>query len=121
MAKRTHVELTDDIDESDGPAVRTVTFAWMGTDYEIDLNEPHREEFALAVGRYLQYARSAKSKAGKSRSRTEAQRAGTKAIRSWAITNGHNLSDKGRIPAKVIDAYWDAMKETTGTENSGQG
>ena len=31
--------------------------------------------------------------------------ADTKAIREWAQANGHDVSDRGRIPATVIDAY----------------
>ncbi|MGH8918096.1 MAG: histone-like nucleoid-structuring protein Lsr2, partial [Actinomycetes bacterium] len=27
------------------------------------------------------------------------------AIREWARKNGYNVSDRGRIPAEVLDAY----------------
>ncbi|WP_439111984.1 Lsr2 family DNA-binding protein [Gordonia alkanivorans] len=29
----------------------------------------------------------------------------TKAIREWARENGYDVSDRGRIPADVMDAY----------------
>lgn len=31
--------------------------------------------------------------------------ADTKAIREWARANGYDVSDRGRIPADVMDAY----------------
>lgn len=31
--------------------------------------------------------------------------ADTKAIREWARENGYDVSDRGRIPADVMDAY----------------
>ena len=31
--------------------------------------------------------------------------ANTKAIREWAQANGYDVSDRGRIPADVADAY----------------
>ena len=30
------------------------------------------------------------------------------AIRDWARKNGHNVSDRGRIPASVVNAYEEA-------------
>jgi hypothetical protein len=30
------------------------------------------------------------------------------AIREWARKNGHNVSDRGRIPASVVNAYEEA-------------
>jgi hypothetical protein len=30
------------------------------------------------------------------------------AIRDWARRNGHQVSDRGRIPASVVSAYEDA-------------
>lgn len=29
----------------------------------------------------------------------------TKAIRDWARTNGYDVSDRGRIPSDVMEAY----------------
>ncbi|WP_158854172.1 histone-like nucleoid-structuring protein Lsr2 [Saccharothrix deserti] len=39
---------------------------------------------------------------GVAEARTKEQ---TKAIREWARSNGHELSDRGRIPAHVIEAF----------------
>lgn len=113
MAKRATVSLSDDLDGSEGPGVRTVMFGWQGTEYEIDLNESHREDFALAIGRYLHAARHARP--GHPRTRTEAQRQRTRDIRRWAVAQGEQLQDRGRIPSRVIQRYWEAHKET-GTE-----
>jgi nucleoid-associated protein Lsr2 len=116
LAKRTTVELTDDLDGTKGPGVQTVKFGWLGIPYEVDLSERHREEFALKIGRYLQAGRPARARNPKSR--TDAQRAQSGAIRVWALANGLIRYDKGRISGAVIDAYWAAHEDTeTGTEH----
>ena len=66
-----------------------------------------------AFSRYVQSARkvgraggSRASGGGRSRAtggRMDREQAG--AIRDWARKNGHQVSDRGRIPASVVDAY----------------
>ena len=47
---------------------------------------------------------SAKAKAAR-KNTGKTPPADTKAIREWARENGYDVSDRGRIPANVIDAY----------------
>ena len=47
MAQRTQVLYVDDIDGSE--AEGTVRFGFGGTDYEIDLNKEHADQFTEAV------------------------------------------------------------------------
>jgi nucleoid-associated protein Lsr2 len=35
----------------------------------------------------------------------------TAAIREWARANGHNVSDRGRIPLEVAKAFEDAHRD----------
>jgi hypothetical protein len=113
MARKVQVILSDDLDE-DVPADETVSFSLDGTSYEIDLSDKNAEEMRDALSRYVQAARKVgrgggrASGAGKSRAtggggRMDREQAG--AIRDWARKNGHNVSDRGRIPASVVDAY----------------
>jgi hypothetical protein len=105
MAQKVQVILVDDLDG--GPAEETVSFSLDGIAYEIDLSEANaaklRDDFAPYVGN----ARKVGGRAPASRSR--ARRAGrdsrTSDIREWAKANGHQVSDRGRIPASVVDAY----------------
>ena len=113
MARKVQVILSDDLDDSI-PADETVTFALDGTTYEIDLSEKNAEQLRDAFGKYVQAARKVSSRgtrasgAGRSRAtggggRMDREQAG--AIRDWARKNGHEVSDRGRIPASVVEAF----------------
>ena len=114
MARKVQVILSDDLDE-DLPADETVSFSLDGTSYEIDLSDKNAKEMRDALSRYVQAARKV-GRGGRSSSsggsgtrgrgtggRMDREQAG--AIREWARKNGHAVSDRGRIPASVVDAY----------------
>ena len=111
MARKVQVILSDDLDENVS-ADETVSFALDGTNYEIDLSDKNAKEMREALSRYVQAARKVgrasgrASGGGRSRAtggRMDREQAG--AIRDWARKNGHQVSDRGRIPASVVDAY----------------
>lgn len=113
MARRIVHQLVDDIDGSvlEVGEGETVHFSLNGTSWEIDLNTEHAEELRAALQPYI----SAGRRAGSSNSpRSSSSGAGRKrparnpevaAIRAWANDNGYSLSERGRIPAPVIEAY----------------
>ena len=119
VAKREIVELTDDIDGTgiaDG-AGEAIDFSVNGVDYRIDLKDKNAKEFHRKLDYYIEHAervggrkRSAHSSAvldaaaaaGKPAKRDPEQ---TRAIREWANANGHEVSDRGRIPAAVVEAF----------------
>jgi len=106
MAKRTIVELVDDIDEtiiSDGTG-QTVSFGLHGTTYEIDLTHDHAAELEAALSLYIAKARRT---SGPTRKKPPAPRSKeqTQAIRAWAQENGYQLSDRGRIPADIEASF----------------
>ncbi|MCV2489705.1 Lsr2 family protein [Geodermatophilus sp. YIM 151500] len=111
MARKVQVILSDDLDESLS-ADETVSFALDGTSYEIDLAEKNAKELRETFSRYVSAARKVgrgsgrASGGGRSRAtggRMDREQAG--AIREWARKNGHAVSDRGRIPASVVEAY----------------
>jgi hypothetical protein len=111
MARKVQVILSDDLDEN-LPADETVSFALDGTNYEIDLAERNAKELRDAFAKYVGAARKVgrdtgrASGGGRSRAtggRMDREQAG--AIREWARKNGHAVSDRGRIPASVVEAY----------------
>jgi len=113
MARKVQVILSDDLDDSI-TADETVTFALDGTTYEIDLSERNAGELRDVLGKYVAAARKVSSRgtrasgAGRSRAtggggRMDREQAG--AIREWARKNGHEVSDRGRIPASVVEAF----------------
>src|SRR3954453_16707347 len=109
MARKVQVILSDDLDENLS-ADETVSFALDGTNYEIDLSDKNAQQMREAFSRYVQSARkvgravdSRASGGGRSRAtggRMDREQAG--AIRDWARKNGHQVSDRGRIPASVV-------------------
>jgi len=112
MAQKVQVLLVDDLDG--GEAEETVSFAVDGSSYEIDLSQKNAEELRDAFAKYVGAARKAgrssgsggrSSSAGRSRGSTAMDRDQAAAIRSWAKKQGLKVSDRGRIPASIIDQY----------------
>jgi hypothetical protein len=107
MAQKHIVRLVDDITGDD--AAETVTFALDGARYEIDLTADNaaqlRDTLAVYIASARRSARSGSRPAGAPRRGTRADREQTAAIREWARNNGHQIGDKGRIPAHIIEAY----------------
>lgn len=111
MAQKVQVLLVDDIDG--GEASETVGFALDGNNYEIDLSGKNatemRDSFAKYVGAARKIGRSSSS-SGRSGRRsggtsTAMDRDQAAAIRSWAKKRGLKVSDRGRIPATIIEQY----------------
>jgi hypothetical protein len=111
MARKVQVILSDDLDESLS-ADETVSFSLDGTNYEIDLADKNATEMREVFARYVSSARKVgrggnrASGGGRARAtggRMDREQAG--AIRDWARKNGHAVSDRGRIPASVVEAY----------------
>ena len=104
MKKTTKVvEVVDDLDGS--PADQTVRFAFNGASYEIDLNRAHFEEFAEAIQPYIKAGRKVGSTRRRGNAGNPTQRLENAKSRAWAKENGHNVSERGRIPAEVVEEY----------------
>ena len=110
MAKKTTVEIVDDISGEPlaDDAGRTVTFAFDGAQYEIDLTHAHAEELRDALEPWIHASRrvSAGSRSSSSASRGSSRASkDVQAIREWAAANGYQVATRGRIPANVVEAY----------------
>ncbi|MCW2525935.1 MAG: hypothetical protein JWM76_795 [Pseudonocardiales bacterium] len=108
MAKRVHVVLEDDLDGS--PAEETVSFGLDGSTYEIDLSSENAGNLRDALAQYVGAARkagtSSRARVGRPRSVVApVDREQIKAIRDWARRNGHQVSDRGRIAAPIVEAF----------------
>ena len=104
MAQKTIVTLLDDIDGSE--ATTTLSFAFDGKSYVIDLNDKNAAAFEKAIEPYLSAARRT-TPGAPSRGRRRADAGGPSAndIRAWAKENGLTVSERGRISQEVRDAY----------------
>jgi len=107
MARKTVIQLTDDIDGtpiSDG-AGRTVTFALDGIAYEIDLSDAHLAELHKSLTPYTTSGRRTGRKSSGAAGATKMDKAELTKIRKWARQNGHEVSDRGRVSSTIRDAY----------------
>jgi hypothetical protein len=111
MARQVITTLIDDLDGK--KADRTVEFALDGTSYTIDLSEANAGKLRKALDPFIaagtrvgrgNSVRSARP-SGVAAGRTAGSRDENKAIRDWAVRNGFEISERGRIPQSVSDAY----------------
>ncbi|GAA2007611.1 histone-like nucleoid-structuring protein Lsr2 [Microbacterium ulmi] len=113
MARRIVHQLVDDLDGTvlevgDG---ETVLFSLDGVAYEIDLSNQNAAALRDALGPFVDAGRTISSRAAASsgsssggrRRRTSQQDYGP--VRAWAKANGYTISDRGRVPASVLEAY----------------
>ena len=103
MAQKVTVVLEDDL--TGGPAEQTVRFALDGTDYEIDLSAKNAAAFGKQLAPYIEHARRAGRALSRRPGRTAAGRQRSGDIRAWAKDHGIAVSERGRIPASVVEQY----------------
>jgi len=110
MATRHIAQLIDDLDgtpleEGDG---KQITFSVEGRAYEIDLSDENADKFFEALTPFVNAARPAGSatapRAGRRATRAKSD-VDLGAVRQWARENGHTVSDRGRVPATIVEAY----------------
>jgi hypothetical protein len=105
MAQKVITQLVDDIDgkelkEGQG---ETVTFALDGTTYEIDLSNKNADAMRGAFQDYIAAGRKVSKASGSKRKAAGSSNAAE--VRAWAISNGHDVPERGRIPAAVREAF----------------
>ncbi len=103
MAQKITVALEDDLDG--GPADETLRFAFGGTEYEIDLSKKNAGKFRRQLAPYLEHARKAGRAQPRRGGRSAASRQRSSDIRAWARQQGISVSERGRIPASVVQQY----------------
>jgi hypothetical protein len=114
MAKRTVVQLTDDLDGKPIPDGKgeTIRFSLDRQDYEIDLTEKNAKALRDAIGKYVSAARRTAG-GGRGTGRGRSARAATaasreydpKAVRAWAESQGLEVSQRGRVPSDLVAKF----------------
>ncbi|MFN6547231.1 histone-like nucleoid-structuring protein Lsr2 [Mycolicibacterium nivoides] len=135
MGKIVTIEYVDDLDGAPIAAgvVDTVDFSYRGQDYSLVLTTKNGTQFDKDMARYIAAAKKAQShdaRAARRKARTETLESAkpksarrravaspksatvaasgpdrTRAIREWAVVNGHSISQRGRIPASIMEAF----------------
>lgn len=110
MVRRMIETITDDIDgtlitsKDEG---RTVQFTIDGVTYSIDLTSAHINELKKSLRPFIAAGRKqpriSRSKSRGTRPRRDKEQ--LDAIRRWAREAGHEVSDRGRIPMHIEEAY----------------
>ena len=108
MAQKITVALEDDLDG--GPADETVRFGIAGAEYEIDLSKQNATAFRRQLAPFIDHARKAGRGQRRRPVRTASSRERSGDIRAWAKEAGIAVSDRGRIPASVVEQYEAATK-----------
>ena len=109
MAQKVQVLLVDDLDG--GEATETVSFSLDGGSYEIDLSSENASKLRKEFAAYVDHARKASGGGGggggarRRRARTGPGRERSSEIRAWAKDRGYKVSERGRIPATIIQEY----------------
>lgn len=118
MARRIVHQLVDDLDGSvlEVGEGETVLFSLDGNAYEIDLSDKNAAALRDALSRYVDAGRSVSrsggrtsnsspSGAGGGRKRRRSGQQDFGPVREWAKSNGYQVSERGRVPASVLEAY----------------
>jgi hypothetical protein len=115
VAQIREIRLVDDLDGA--VADETVEFGVDGKSYEIDLSTANAKKLRDALAEFVASARRAggrrrgggsgggASAAPATARRPSIDREQNQAIREWARKRGMKVSDRGRIPAEVLEAY----------------
>ncbi|HEY3733017.1 MAG TPA: Lsr2 family protein [Streptosporangiaceae bacterium] len=103
MAQTTVVTITDDIDGTEG--AETLTFSFDGQGYEIDLSEKNLKKFKKGLQPFIDSGRKVRRQGPARPARARASRNNSSDIRAWAAEQGIAVSERGRIPAAVVDKY----------------
>lgn len=105
MAQRTITIVIDDLTGEELPpgSGETVEFSLDGVRYEIDVDAPEAEQLRGTLAPYVHAGRRL-SPTGRTIYRAQTSASPT-AVRAWAASNGIKVSDRGRIPAAIVEQY----------------
>lgn len=110
MARKIVHKLVDDLDGTvlEPGEGETVLFSLDGKSYEIDLTAENAQALRDTFADYISVARrmsSGSSGASAPRGRRRSGQTDYGPIREWAKKNGFTVSERGRVPAAIIEAY----------------
>jgi hypothetical protein len=110
VARQLHVQLLDDIDGA--AADETLKFGLDGVNYEIDVCARHADKLRKDLAKFILNGRrlgrggiTPARRRHTSGTPARSSRVQNQVIREWAKRKKIELSDRGRIPANVIEQY----------------
>ncbi|MDU0479174.1 Lsr2 family protein [Staphylococcus chromogenes] len=114
MARREVIQCYDDIDNTPltQDEVNVVKFSLDGINYIVDLSAKNAAIFRELLEPYIAAGRREGTATPRVR-RTGTATPDSKKIREWARENGHDVSDRGKLPHSLIAAYREAQAKAT--------
>ena len=105
MARITVVEVVDDLSGKVLSDPETIRFGIDGSEYQLETSQESAEELRSLLQKYAKVSRKRTTTR-----RSDAARAATPVadIRAWAVENGWDISERGRVPKVIVDAYNEA-------------
>ncbi|GHE15341.1 histone-like nucleoid-structuring protein Lsr2 [Streptomyces alanosinicus] len=109
MAQKVITTYVDDLTGEASSDISTHSILVDGAGVEIDLTDDNYEKLLELLNPYL-HAEGARRVRGAARAKGKPKTASdgkddSSAIRAWARDNGFEVSDRGRVPASVREAY----------------
>jgi hypothetical protein len=107
MAQQVQTTTIDDLEKKRGrevPADETLTFGIEGKQYRIDLTTENADKLRRKFAPYTEVATRVSLNGG-SKPRPVSARNRSAEIRTWAKTQGFEVSHRGRIPAEIVTKY----------------
>ena len=101
--QRVQVTLIDDLDGKSA-AEETISYTFDGVSYEIDLSRTNAARFRDAMSVWMEASRVSEDEEATEDDVTPAK------VRAWALSQGHQVSDRGRLPKGLIRDYLDAQR-----------
>ncbi|MBS2965613.1 Lsr2 family protein [Actinocrinis puniceicyclus] len=100
--------MTDDL--TGGEATQTIHFSLDNTDYVIDLNDKNAAALRSDFEKYIEAGRRHRADGSAAKAKRTAVRGpssgvDTAVVREWARANGYEVSERGRVSKKIIDAF----------------
>lgn len=109
MAQRIVTVYTDDLTGAVAEEVQTHSFSLDGVNYEIDLVSENYDKLFEALEPFISNGRKVGRTKGPGRARKLAHNGpSAEALRSWARDNNFEVNDRGRVPARIRQAYAEA-------------
>jgi hypothetical protein len=108
MAQKVQTLLTCDVHGDDTVGDGTIAFSLGGSAYEVDVCDDHAAEITDAFAPFIEAAHKPVANGSRPRRRRVAATANdSKApiIRTWAKSQGLEVSERGRIARSVVDQY----------------
>ena len=108
MARITTVQLIDDLDGSVLEDGSTVRWGLDGREYELDTSPANEAKLRKQLDKYLRASRrvavvAQSQPVGGVHGQSDPHQ--LQAVRDWARRNGHDISDRGRIPRDIMAAF----------------